>query len=403
MAGRHTPLVSPAGNPSREHGVAERRLVQLAMGTMRVDAGRLVCPVSKVRLHERALDDAIADLGGHADLRPRTEIAQVGATPTVLVRSDGGGAYPIRDGVAFLLAPEMLHTDDESPAGEPIEARYAGAYEEMEHYSRIAEEEARALSTSKQVRNLLQLVELQPSQRALFPAPRHLWLDAKYELHAQFDAFRHLRPMAGKTVLQVGGRGLHAVKFLLAGAAEAWLVSPMAGELHYAAALARRCGVEDRFHGVAAVAEELPLPDASFDAVYSQGSVHHWVTPLALPECARVLRPGGRFAAVEPWRGPLYGIGTKLLGKREHGVRCVVLAPGRVEPHMGGFDEFEVIHHGALTRYPLIALWKLGIKPSRDFVWHVTKADDAIASRVPGLRRRGSSVAVLATRAGSGG
>src|SRR5574338_619544 len=45
----------------------------------------------------------------------------------------------------------------------------------------------------------------------------------------------------------------------------------------------------------------------------------------ALRECARVLAPEGRFAAVEPWRGPLYGIGTALLGKRDRRVRCVVL------------------------------------------------------------------------------
>lgn len=41
------------------------------------------------------------------------------------------------------------------------------------------------------------------------------------------------------------------------------------------------------------VAEALPLPDASFDAVVC-GQAWHWVDPgLAVPEAARVLRPGG--------------------------------------------------------------------------------------------------------------
>ncbi len=44
--------------------------------------------------------------------------------------------------------------------------------------------------------------------------------------------------MTGARVLQVGGSGLHAVKFLLAGAAETWLVSPVHGELIFGRALA---------------------------------------------------------------------------------------------------------------------------------------------------------------------
>jgi ubiquinone/menaquinone biosynthesis C-methylase UbiE len=40
---------------------------------------------------------------------------------------------------------------------------------------------------------------------------------------------------------------------------------------------------------------ELPFPDRSFDAIVSSLSVHHWDHPdAAVPELARVLRPGGR-------------------------------------------------------------------------------------------------------------
>jgi SAM-dependent methyltransferase len=53
---------------------------------------------------------------------------------------------------------------------------------------------------------------------------------------------------------------------------------------------------------VAGSAEELPAGDESFDVVIG-ASMWHWVDEdLALPEVARVLRPGGRFSLL--WNGP---------------------------------------------------------------------------------------------------
>ncbi len=154
-------------------------------------------------------------------------------------------------------------------------------------------------------------------------------------------------------------------------------------------------GVAERFHVVAGLAEELPFEAESFDAIYSQGCVHHWVTRVAMPECHRVLRPGGRFAAVEPWRAPFYEIGTKLFGKRQRDVHCVVLTPDRVEPYIERFHEPKINHHWSLSRYPLIALDKLGLRLSRGAVWRIGAVDDALASRFPRLRDAGSSVAIL--------
>jgi ubiquinone/menaquinone biosynthesis C-methylase UbiE len=40
---------------------------------------------------------------------------------------------------------------------------------------------------------------------------------------------------------------------------------------------------------------DMPFPDGSFDAVFSNGSLHEWEDPVrALDEAFRVLRPGGR-------------------------------------------------------------------------------------------------------------
>jgi SAM-dependent methyltransferase len=80
-------------------------------------------------------------------------------------------------------------------------------------------------------------------------------------------------------------------------------VDPSAGML---AVLA---GALPQVRVVAGVAEQLPLPDAAFDAV-TVAQAWHWVDPLvAAAECARVLRPGGilgiawhlRAPTVEPW------------------------------------------------------------------------------------------------------
>jgi SAM-dependent methyltransferase/uncharacterized protein YbaR (Trm112 family) len=360
----------------------------------------VVCPSSKQPLREVPLVEAERELAGGAPLREPTPIGYtpVGRTPTVLLRADGRGAYPVVDGLPILRSPEMLTPPGVERVVDVTVAPYDEAYAELAHYDQRAGSAAADVRTSQAFRDMSRLAAIPAAERAGFPDPPGRWLDARYELTAQYDAFQHLRPLDGARVLQVGGHGLHAVRFLLAGADEAWVASPMPGELAFAVALARECGVADRLHCVAALAEELPFADGSFDAIYSQACVHHWVVQLAGPECLRVLRTGGRFAAVEPWRGPFYGVGTKVLGKRDRGVHCVVLTADRVHEPFSGFDELRVEHHGALTRYPLLALMKAGIKPSRRTIWRIGRVDDAVSGRFPRLRDSGSSVAILGLR-----
>jgi SAM-dependent methyltransferase len=53
-------------------------------------------------------------------------------------------------------------------------------------------------------------------------------------------------------------------------------------------------------------AEAIPLPDASVDAVVAGQAVHWFDLDVALPEIARVLRPGGVFAGL--WNGDDVGV-----------------------------------------------------------------------------------------------
>lgn len=60
--------------------------------------------------------------------------------------------------------------------------------------------------------------------------------------------------------------------------------------------------VPARWNDLAADATRLPFRDGSFDAIAAVDLVHHLSHPAAFfAEARRVLRPGGRVVAVEPW------------------------------------------------------------------------------------------------------
>lgn len=367
----------------------------------------LACPESAQALRPRPLAEA-ERVAGKLVARVSAGRPPVGPTPTVLLRADGSCAYPVVDGIPVLLRPERLTPPERRVAVDLGAAVYAEAYEEMDFYDtasarseellrtgRVAELERR----SERLRTLGAVARTPAARRGDFPEPRRLWIDAPHDPEAEYDAYRHLAPVRGRRMLQIGGEGVQALLFLLAGAVESVLLSPMLGELRFARALARHHGVADRLHVVCAIAEELPFPPASFDGVFAGGCVHHMVTERALPEVARVLVPGGRFAAAEPWRAPGYGLGTRLLGKRED-VHCRPLTHERVAPLFTSFAAARVVHHGTLTRYALIAASKAGVSLRAPLTSRIQRADDAACSLVPSLRRLGSSVALVATAGG---
>jgi uncharacterized protein YbaR (Trm112 family) len=372
--------------------------LELDMPSLTAGEAIFICPETKQSLRMMSQQDATAAMGG-STLTPRTnaEPAPIGITPTLMVRSDNACAYPIVDGIPILLAPEQI-TPSDRPRFDLTNPKYAEAYEEMTHYNQVAKAEAAEIRNSESYHVVEPVLRLAANARGNFPEPKENWVDCVPDCKAQYEAYSYLSPVAGKRIFQLGGKGIHAVKSLLAGAAEAWVLTPMLGEIYCSIALAEEAGVRDRLRCVVGVAEEIPLVDNLFDAIYSGGCVHHMTTEVALPEIARVLKPGGKFACTDPWRAPLYSIGTKILGKREVNVYCRPLTPARVAPLFSSFRTAKKTQYGTLTRYPAIALSKFGINVPFGAMWQLYRVDDALCSCIPGMRGFGSSVALFATK-----
>jgi SAM-dependent methyltransferase len=106
------------------------------------------------------------------------------------------------------------------------------------------------------------------------------------------QALDWLVPPNATAVLDLAA-GTGAVTRLLAGrAAEVFAVEP---DDRMRAVLSARC---PQAVALAGRGEDIPLPDASVDAVVIS-SAWHWLDPdLAVPEIARVLRPGGALGVI---------------------------------------------------------------------------------------------------------
>ncbi|MFC1590941.1 methyltransferase domain-containing protein, partial [Thermodesulfobacteriota bacterium] len=268
----------------------------------------LRCPETGEELELFSLSEAETVVGGK--LRPVRSAgaehaanapAPIGPTEKVLLRKDRLFAYPVVDGVPVLLIPEILGTGDRQRVFSLTDEKYAESYAEMAFYNQKAIEESGNIHSSEAYRIIAPMLGASKENLYSFPDPKDIYIDDIYDCLGQWEAYNHIAPVRGKRVLQLGGKGIHAVKFLLAGAKEAWVLSPMIGELMCAECLGECAGVSGRLHGVAGIAEEMPFMDGFFDTVYSGGCIHHMETALALPEIARVLCSGGTFCAVDPW------------------------------------------------------------------------------------------------------
>lgn len=313
-----------------------------------------------------------------------------------MLANDSSLAYPVVEGIPVLLGPERLVPSAVASNLESIdlsEPEYREAYEEMAFYNESADESSYDFIMGALARHRDQV----PSVASTFPHPARLWVDATHDSLTQLEAYAHLAPVRGKRALQIGGRGSHAVKMLLAGAQSAILVTPMLAEAQYATGLAAEWGVRDDFLAVVGIGEELPLADGSIDLAYSGGCYHHMRFNRLGAQLHRVLAAEGRFAGTDPSATLLHSVGTKLLGKREVSVNCRPVTPQRLVKLRRYFPDAWASHHGLLLRYFFLGLEKLTrerFTPSVPAMIKVMRFDDFIGRIVAPLGIRGGSVAI---------
>src|SRR5437588_7858996 len=182
-------------------------------------ASDLVCPLTRQPLRLVRLEEARAQISAGRPLRARVEtskLAAIGETDIVLLREDGTACYPVVAGVPILLGPEVLG-DVANPRPFDLGApQYAEAYLEMEFYNGIALEEARslreagsllAIEGNEGLQHLERLRLRPPEDRAAFPEPPTVWLQARLDLQTEYDCYRHIGPLRGQRILQLGGSG----------------------------------------------------------------------------------------------------------------------------------------------------------------------------------------------------
>jgi ubiquinone/menaquinone biosynthesis C-methylase UbiE len=102
-----------------------------------------------------------------------------------------------------------------------------------------------------------------------------------------------LGDVAGLDVVDLGCGTGYVSAWLLRQGARPVGVDPTPAQLATAREMQQELGLE--FPLVEAVAESVPLPDASFDLAMSEYGASIWADPERwIPEAARLLRPGGR-------------------------------------------------------------------------------------------------------------
>jgi len=99
--------------------------------------------------------------------------------------------------------------------------------------------------------------------------------------------------LAGKDVVELGCGTAYVSAWLARQGARPVGVDPTPAQLDTARAMQAEFAI--RFPLVEAVAEDVPLPDASFDLAVSEYGASLWADPERwVPEAARLLRPGGQ-------------------------------------------------------------------------------------------------------------
>jgi len=212
---------------------------------------------------------------------------------------------------------------------------------------------------------------------------------------------RHMGPLAGKRVLDVGsGLGESSVYFAMRGAqVTAMDLSPQM--VSFAVELGKRYGVE--LEGIVSAGESLNIPENHYDFVYLGNVLHHVTDKEALfRQIHRALKSGGRFYAIDPLAyNPVINVYRRMAtavrteDERPLTFRDVGLA--RRFFVKVGHREFWILTLSLFVKYYLIdrlhpnaeRYWKLILKEKnlRLWWWQPLRLVDIMLTKLPLVRR----------------
>ena len=146
-------------------------------------------------------------------------------------------------------------------------------------------------------------------------------------------------------------------------------------------ATARRLQAETgiEFPLVEASAEDVPLPDATFDLALSEYGASIWCDPhLWLPEAWRLLRPGGRLVFLA--NSPLVILcaledpdaTSETLQRPQRGMHRLAWSDGGVEFHLGHGDMFRALQGAGFEVENLIELYAPEAAQTHEYYSYVT-------------------------------
>jgi 2-polyprenyl-3-methyl-5-hydroxy-6-metoxy-1,4-benzoquinol methylase len=211
---------------------------------------------------------------------------------------------------------------------------------------------------------------------------------------------KQMGPLRGKKLLDIGGGlGESSVYFALQGA-QVTVVDISPQMVATALGLGRKFGVQ--LDGITSSAEDLNLPAATYDIIYTANTIHHVHDRKSLFEqMSRALKPGGMFFSYDPLAyNPIINIyrrmATEVRTPDEAPLTKADITLARTYFSDVRHREFWISTLALFLKYYLLdrvhpnqdRYWKriLREKPSKLWWWTPLRALDGILSRVPVVR-----------------
>ncbi len=211
---------------------------------------------------------------------------------------------------------------------------------------------------------------------------------------------RQMGSIEGKKLLDIGaGLGESSVYFALQGA-RVTTVDVSSGMVDKALALGKHYGVE--LKGIVAGAEDLDVPDASYDFVYIANTIHHVQDrELLFEQMRRALKPGGMFFSYDPLA---YNPAINVYRRMATRVRTLDESPLTIEDLKVARKYFRHVGHREFWISSLLLFakyylkdrvhpngdryWKRILRESGDALWwwRPFRAMDSVLTRIPGIR-----------------